>query len=232
MGLFGLFGKKTGRAEAAPPEKEEEAFFLEDYAGMQAEVTDADGRLLFVAKLLGPEENHGDLHQLSEASISREMEEPLAVRLRGYSSRKSKAAYLTGTIFPAADDGIWRAENLALVKLENDRSFFRMDVSMDASLTPVSRIGAEEEPCRLLNISVGGVRIASASRHQNGDRLLLGVHLTPEKGPSTMLCQILRTAEREDGYEYGCRFIELSESDQDKIMQIIFNLQRKQSGRS
>lgn len=229
MGLFGLFGKKAGHA--APVEKAEEGPFLEDYAGLVAEVTDAEGRLLFTAKLLGLEENCGNLHLLSEASISREMEEPLTVQLRGYSSRKSKAAYLEGTIRPAEDERIWRAENLTLVKLENDRSYFRMDVTMDASVTPVGRPGAEEEPCKLVNISVGGVRIASPNQHQMGDRLLLSVDLTPGKAPSTMLCQILRIIGQDRDYEYGCRFIELTEADQDRIMQIIFALQRKQSGR-
>lgn len=232
MGLFGLFKKKAGGAEAAPVEKEAEPAFLEDYAGMRAEVTDTEGRLLFVAKLLGLQENQGDLHLLSEASVSREMEEPLPVRLRGYSSRKSKAAYMEGTVLPTGDDQVWRVENLTLMKLENDRSFFRMDVSMDASLTAVDRPGAEEEPCRLVNISVGGVRIASPNLHQIGERLLLSVDLTSGKAPSTMLCQILRIIGQEQDYEYGCRFIELNDADEDRIMQIIFALQRKQSGRS
>jgi len=229
MGLFGLFGKKAGKA--APAEKAEEGSFLEDYAGIEAAVTDTEGRLLFTAKLLGLEENHGDLHQLSDASISREMEAPLTVQLRGYSSRKSKAAYLEGAISPTEDERIWRVENLTLVKLENDRSYFRMDVSMDATLISVGRPGAEEEPCKLVNISLGGVRIASANQHQIGDRLLISVDLTPGKAPSTMLCQVLRIIGQDQDYEYGCRFIELNDADEDRIMQIIFALQRKQSGR-
>lgn len=227
MGLFGLFGKRASKA--APPPAEPEPTFLEDYAGMQAEVTDLEGRLLFTAKLLGVEEDHGNLHLLSgECAVSREMEEPLPVRLRGYSARKSKAAYLEGTILPSADEGIWRAEKLTLLKLENERAFFRMDVTMDAGLTPVERPGAEEEPCRLVNISVGGVRIASSSQHQVGERLLLSVDLTPGKAPSTILCQILRVIGQEQDYEYGCRFIELSDADEDRIVQIIFALQRRQ----
>lgn len=227
MGLFGLFGKRASKA-ALPP-AEPEPTFLEDYAGMQAEVTDLEGRLLFTAKLLGVEEDHGNLHLLSgECAVSREMEEPLPVRLRGYSARKSKAAYLEGTILPSADEGIWRVEKLTLLKLENERAFFRMDVTMDAGLTPVDRPGAEEEPCRLVNISVGGVRIASSSQHQVGERLLLSVDLTPGKAPSTILCQILRVIGQEQDYEYGCRFIELSDADEDRIVQIIFALQRRQ----
>lgn len=232
MGLFGLFGKKRARAGTAPVEQEAEPLYLEDYAGMQADVTDMEGQPLFTAKLLGLEEDHGNLHLLSDASISREIEEPLPVRLRGYSVRKSKAAYLEGVILPSEDDRIWRAEKLTLLKLENDRAFFRMDVAMDASLTAVGRPGAEEEPCKLVDLSVGGVRIASPNQYQIGERLLLSVDLTSGKAPSTMLCQILRVIGQERDYEYGCRFIELGDADEDRIMQIIFALQRKQSGRS
>ncbi len=229
MGLFGLFGKK---AEAAPIKKDAETPCLEMYAGMRVEVTDQEGRLLFIAKLLGLQETSAQLHQLTKTFLSREMEEPLAVQIRGYSDRDSKAVYLKGSILAAADDQVWTVEELKLVKLENDRAFFRMDVDMDAGITPVGRIGAQEEPCKLLNISVGGVRIGSANQHHSGDKFLLSMNLTPEKGPSTVLCQVLRTIEHDDSYEYGCQFIELSEADQDKIMQIIFNLQRKKSGRT
>lgn len=228
MGLFGLFGKKT-RAEAAPAEPE--PAYLEDYAGMQAEVTDLEGRSLFAAKLLGVEEDHGSLHLLGDAAFYRDTEEPLPVRLRGYSDRRSKAAYLEGEIRPTEDTGIWRVEKLTLSKLENDRSYFRMDVAMDASLTPVGRPGAAAESCQLVDLSIGGVRIASPHQFQTGERLLISVTLTPDGPPSTMLCQILRVVGQEADYEYGCRFLELNEADEDRIVQIIFDLQRKRSGR-
>ena len=153
------------------------------------------------------------------------------MRLRGYSIRKSKAAHLEGVIRPSEDERIWRAEKLALSKLENERAYFRMDVAMDASIAAVGRPGAEEEPCKLVDLSVGGVRIASPNQHQVGERLLLSVDLTPGKPPSTILCQILRVIGQERDYEYGCRFIELNDADEDRIVQVMFALQRRQSGR-
>lgn len=228
MGLFGLFGKKHGKD--APTE--EEGPFLEDYAGMEAAVTDLEGDLLFTAKLLGVEGSSGRLHQISQTVTAiRETEELLPVQLRGYSGRKSKAAYLSGAIRPSGENRIWTVENLALMKLENDRSFFRMGVEMDAAVTPVERPGASEEPCRLVDLSVGGVRLASRYPHQAGERLLLSLDLGQGKAPSTMLCQVLRVIGQEGDYEYGCRFIDLDEAEQDRITQLLFALQRKQSGR-
>ena len=46
-----------------------------------------------------------------------------------------------------------------------------------------------------------------------------------------MFCQVLRVIAKEDSeFEYGCQFLELNESDQEKITQNIFAVQRKQRG--
>ena len=86
----------------------------------------------------------------------------------------------------------------------------------------------EEDSCRLLNISVGGARIGSGREYQVGDKFLLRAQLLPDREPTVILCQVLRVIPREQGRtEYGCRFLELKEADEDKITQIIFDMQRK-----
>ena len=50
MKFFKLFGKKT---DAPPQEIEHDEDELEIYSGMRVEVTAPDGRMLFVAKLIG-----------------------------------------------------------------------------------------------------------------------------------------------------------------------------------
>ena len=85
-----------------------------------------------------------------------------------------------------------------------------------------------EEPCTLVNISVGGACISSKTRHDVGDRFLLWVRLLPELEPSMMYCQILRIVTRKhEYYEYGCSFSRMTEIDQEKINQTIFAIQRK-----
>ena len=91
MKLFSLFGKKA--AEQPPVEKAEAAEELAVYSGMRVEVTALDGRMLFVAKLLGIHENQAELHQYSEAAVSGG-EEPLPVRIRGYSDHERSAVYM------------------------------------------------------------------------------------------------------------------------------------------
>lgn len=46
-----------------------------------------------------------------------------------------------------------------------------------------------------------------------------------------MFCEVLRIIDKGNSApEYGCRFLELNESDQEKITQNIFAVQRKQRG--
>ena len=103
-----------------------------------------------------------------------------------------------------------------------------VDVDLDATFTLIGRYVPLEEPCTLVNISVGGACISSKTRHDVGDRFLLWVRLLPELEPSMMYCQILRIVTRKhEYYEYGCSFSRMTEIDQEKINQIIFAIQRK-----
>ena len=221
MGLFGLFGKGGKKAEQTPAGQE-----LEPYAGMQVEITDTDGQVLFVAKLLGVQRNSAQLSQSTEAQLDQAQEgDPLEVQIRGYSDSQAAAIHIQGAITPRADR-VWLAENLEVVKKGNDRAFFRIDTNLSAGATPMDQ--GEEDSCRLLNISVGGARIGSGREYQVGDKFLLRAQLLPDREPTVILCQVLRVIPREQGRtEYGCRFLELKEADEDKITQIIFDMQRK-----
>lgn len=227
VGLFDLFKKEK-------PEKEDSTIVEEDlelYSGMRVEVTEATGRLLFVAKLMGVHGYTAELHQYSEAEISPETE-TLSVRIRGYSDREKKAVYLEGNITPRPNH-IWNVENLTVARVGNDRAFFRLDTNIDAAITTFSGLGAGERPCKLLNISVGGAGIGSDQQYHQGDKFMLKVKLLEDRAPSIMYCQVLRVIERDGGkYEYGCKFLELTEADQEKIIQNIFAVQRMKRGGS
>lgn len=235
MSLFDLFKK---RATAQPPQERKEADTAEElgvYSGMRVEVTTDEGHLLFVAKLLGLHGNKAELHQYSETALSQEEESPseaLHVKIRGYSDHDRKAVCMEGIITPLPKH-IWSVEELTVVRIENDRAFFRLDTNYDATATMFSGLEMGERPCKLLNISVGGARIASASRYHEGDKFLLKVRLIEDRPESAMFCQVLRVIEKENAQsEYGCRFLELTEEDQEKIIQNIFEVQRQKRVRS
>lgn len=230
MNLFNLFGKK---ADAPPPKAEQtgEAEELDIYSGMRVEVTDLDGRMLFVAKLMGLHGNQAELHAYSKSAVS-QTEEPFPVKIRGYSDRDRKAVSMEGVITPLPEDK-WSVAELKVCRVGNDRAFFRLDTDLEATATMFSGLAMGEKPCRLLNISIGGARIRSESRYHEGDKFLLKVRLLEERPESAMFAEVMRAIEKDDdGYEYGCRFLELSEADQDQITQNIFAAQRQKRGYS
>ena len=228
MGLLDIF-KRRSQEEPAASETAADVEELEIYSGMRVEVTTFDGRLLFVAKLIGPRGSSAELHQYSEASLPQDAE-PVRVRIRGYNDHERKAVYMEGTIAPDVKH-IWKVEELTVARIGNDRAFFRLDTDIDATITTFGGFGAGEQPCKLLNISVGGACISTGIRHNIGDKFLLWSKLAPDSEVIQVACQIVRINERKYGsFEYGCRFLDLSEAEEERILQIIFKMQRQ--GRS
>lgn len=238
MRLFDLFGKggKEQPQETEKKAEENELAELTAYSGMRVEVTTFEGTLLFVAKLTNLWKDQARLEQYSESELSeeKEEEEPLHVRIRGYSDHERKAVYMEGVI-TLEEKHTWKVEELTVARIGNDRAFFRLETNLDATVTTFGGFSAREHDCKMLNISVGGARILSEEIYQEGDKFLLQVKLLEDRPMSVMFCEVLRIFEREDSkYEYGCRFLELNEDDQDKITQNIFAAQlaerRKQRG--
>lgn len=202
----------------------------EIYSGMRVEVTAFDGRMLFVAKLVGLHGNQAELHQYSETAISQE--EPFPVRIRGYSDQDRKAVYMEGVIAPLPQNK-WSVAELKVCRIGNDRAFFRLDTNLDATATMFSGLAIGEKPCKLLDISIGGAYIGSETRYHEGDKFLLKVRLLEDRPESAMFTQIVRVIEKGSaGFEYGCQFLELTEADQEQITQNIFVAQRQKRSRS
>ena len=163
--------------------------------------------------------------QAEQDSEEEKQKEPLHVRIRGYNDHERKAVYMEGFITPE-EKHTWKVEELTVTRIGNDRAFFRLETNLDAVVTTFGGFSAREQDCKMLNISVGGARILSEQLYHEGDKFLLKVQLLEDRPMSVMFCEVLRVFEREDSkYEYGCRFLELNEEDQDKITQNIFAAQ-------
>ncbi len=231
MSLLELFRK---RAKERPPQEDKDTNGTEEldiYSGMRVEVTTAAGQILFVAKLMGLHGDKAELHQYSEAAIVKDVE-TIHARIRGYSDYERKAIYMEGIITPGPKH-IWQVEELTIVRVGNDRAFFRLTTNLDATATMFSGLAMGEKPCKLLNISVGGASVSSEYRYHKGDKFLLKVRLLEDRPESVMFSQIVRVVEKDEGkFEYGCRFLELTEVDQEQITRNIFAAQRQKRGRS
>lgn len=231
MKLFDIWRKRAEETPAQKNEKAAEEESLDIYSGMRVEVTTDAGQILFVAKLMGLHGKKAELHQYSESEIVKDVE-TIHARIRGYSDYERKAVYMEGIITPGPKH-IWQVEELTIVRVGNDRAFFRLTTNLDATATMFSGLAMGEKPCKLLNISVGGASVSSEYRYHKGDKFLLKVRLLEDRPESVMFSQIVRVVEKDEGkFEYGCRFLELTEVDQEQITRNIFAAQRQKRGRS
>ncbi len=231
MNLLNLFNKKAKGQRPQEGKQADSTEELDIYSGMRVEVTTDKGQVLFVAKLLGLNGNKAELHQYSEYEAAEDAE-ALHVKIRGYSDYERKAVCMEGIITPSPRH-IWKVEELTVVRIGNDRAFFRLETNLDAAITMFSGLTIGEKPCKLLNISIGGASVSSEYRYYEGDKFLLKVRLLEDRPESAMYAQVVRVIEKDEGkIEYGCQFLGLTEADQEQITQNIFAAQRKKRGHS
>jgi len=193
-------------------------------AGSSANTAPESLEVVF-ARMLERQAQEAEQAEKEQDSEEEKQKEPLHVRIRGYNDHERKAVYMEGFITPE-EKHTWKVEELTVTRIGNDRAFFRLETNLDAVVTTFGGFSAREQDCKMLNISVGGARILSEQLYHEGDKFLLKVQLLEDRPMSVMFCEVLRVFEREGSkYEYGCRFLELNEEDQDKITQNIFAAQ-------
>ncbi len=225
-----FFGKRTGEASDIKQ--------LEIYTGMRVVVETLDGHLLFIASLQDLQRNSAELYQYSEAEIFQdvdekpvEMTESTHVKIRGYNDWERKAVFMEGVITPK-EKHVWQVDELTVIRIENERSFTRLNMDVDAVIEDSREDGSEGEECKLLNISIGGASIGSKKRYHKGDKFLLKAKLLEGRPSSVVYCEVLRVVERGvDKYEYGCRFLELAEASQEQMAQEIAMISAKQQAK-
>lgn len=195
---------------------------LEIYSGMRVIVETLDETLLFVAKLQDPQNNKAELYQYSATDTIQDMEAAaIPVKLRGYNDCERKAVFMEGNLIPKQKH-IWQVENLTITRIENERAFPRFSTDIAATVTASDGTNEGEKVCKLLNISVGGANIGSEYRYYKGDRFLLKAKLIEDRPVSVMYCEVTRVVEKTaSSFEYGCRFLELTEADQEELTQSI-----------
>lgn len=222
VGLLDVFRKKE---PVQAPSKEVKP---EVYEGMRVEVSTMNGGILFGGKMRDRQGERATIYEYAQFGVIPD-ESSLHVQIRGYNDRTRMAIHMEGTISPQPQH-IWAVEELKVIRSGNERAFFRLETDQDAVMSVLGRgFNVGEHPCRMLNISIGGVCVRTDLRQHEDDKFLLKVQLMEERDVSLMFCQIVRVTENGDGtFSYGCRFLELTESDATRISQNIFAAQRKQ----
>ena len=228
-----LFGRYRDPEPLAPEPPEPEPLETQDdkvqppelYNGMRVEVLTPDNHLLFVGrlKIFGAgvlEVRSETVRQLPLALYKQE------VKLRGF-QRNSQAFTLNGAICRSTAE-FWHIEDLKFLQSRDSRSFYRQDTDMSAKIVVNARYGDSGRPeCKILDISGGGVRIASKHEMKSGDTFVLEAPLVPDDDIFSITCEILRAVPRRRDFEYGCEFRSIPQKDQERLLQAIFSIQRK-----
>lgn len=234
MKLFGIRNRKAEKAAAGERRKASDTKELEIYSGMRVLVENLEGKLLFIAKLQDPHSHIAELCQYSEMEAFQDLDTenlldatPVPVKLRGYNENKRTAVFMEGNMSPRRKH-VWQLENLSVTAIENERSYPRLNTDMDAAIMTSDKADAEELPCKLINISVGGAGIGLGHRYYKGDKFFLKAKLFEDSRNFVVYCEVLRVIEKDvSQFEYGCQFLELAEAGQEQITRLV-----EQAGRA
>ena len=227
---MGLFDRFTGGGKNKKTEKTEKTGADEsllDYSGMRVEALDAEGKLLFLARLSISEGGLVQLYQQTEG-FSGEGQEPFQIQLRGYHTTQNKAVHMTGTALWVSDQ-LWRVEQFRITGKENDRTSFRQGLEANGEVIRLGSFGSESSAaCEVVNISVGGVCFRTEHEYMSSDRLLLRSQLLPNHSMVPLICEVRRVTKKDKGqFEYGCKLLDLTPAQEDQIARAILELQRQ-----
>ena len=249
---MGLFNRKP--APKAENHTKNELETLRSFSGMRVEVLGGQQVLFFVAALFVSSTGISELRQMSQLSPGFEYilanwaetvrrtaagksgkvdpdRTPIPVHLRGYDEEQNKAIHLSGGIY-RLEGSAWRVEQLRHERSENDRAFYRQRTDSRGTAVMLGRVGqagaSVAYPCDIVNISAGGVCIRTRIKYPLGALLQLRFELIPGQPIPPLRCQVLRvTPGQYTGFEYGCKFIDLSNSLEDTLAQAIIELQQR-----
>lgn len=146
-----------------------------------------------------------------------------------------------------SNENQWRVDRLRPISYEEHRTYFRQIVSVPAEVMCVN--GASKDTlqkfeelagkipgdavvdCRVMDISLEGVRFRSVRRFERGDRLMIRNLYLMEGSvyPFVLMLEVRwlgRTSR--DEYMCGCKFLDISSREQDALCSAIFTLHREE----
>lgn len=201
--------------------------FPELFSGMQVEVLAPAGVSLCKGKIRLLTDNQLDLFGEAGGYLPRALyNQPVSLRCF---QRDGQSFLLNGTV-SANSRKFWRIERLQYPQNAEKRNFFRQDINAEAFIRASS---GQRFPCKVLDISGGGVRILTEKLFPLETTVQLEATLLPTEDPFAMPCLIKRINVRSQPanpvkkFEYGCQFVDVPQREQERLFQSIFTLQRK-----
>ncbi len=201
--------------------------FSDLYNGMKVEVLTPANALIFVGRIRLRTGDEVDILGESGGFLPRALYNQ-RVKLRCF-QRDGDTFTLNGTVGPN-DPKFWRIEKLQSLQSGENRSFFRQNTGVDGQVLTAS---GQKYPCKVLDVSAGGARVLTTKLFQLETTFQLEAELLPTEEPFTLTCKVKRTSVRAQTaspmkkFEYGCQFVDVPPREQERLLQVIFTLQRK-----
>ena len=140
------------------------------------------------------------------------------VRLKGY-KKDDNILMLCGTVF-GSTPLFWKIGQISEFSIFNKRENYRHPVAI---VTTARRLPNRPG----VNISIGGVLFCCDHRFPVNATVQLGeIRFYPDHPPFVLRCKVLRASEQDGRYFHGCRFIDLSGKEQERMVREIFLMQR------
>lgn len=201
---------------------------------MKIEVLTIDNRLIFMGRVRQVEGNVLSIQEETGAKLPY-IEYNEVIKLRGFSD--SESFTVAGQI-GGSTASVWKVDRIRALQAGEQRQYFRQTISVDTELICANAIFDRERggplappksvPCRLVDISAGGVAIRCDESFEEGDWLLVvGVQLLPGEVPYSFTCKVLRVSGKEKPFQYGCSLCYMSTEEQERLVRTILALQRR-----
>ncbi len=208
------------------------------YTGMRVEVLTEVNRLIFVGRL---ELLREDLFQITEENGQNVpwVEYNTKVKLRGF-QHGGEPFSMYGSVCGSSAK-FWRIDRPETLQKAEQRKYYRQTMTLPATVICINQLfategraggaSAEHFPCTVLDLSGGGVRLRcdKAAPFEVGDMLFILLD-DPQKsgGRMTYTCCVRRATEEKGSGEYGCEFEGLTETEQDRLLQLVMAAQQQE----
>ena len=208
------------------------------YTGMRVEVLTPANRLIFIGRV---ELLKASLLQVTEENGQNVpwVEYNTKVKLRGF--QQGGAPFSLYGYICGSSEKFWRIDRLETLQKEELRRFYRQIVSIPGTVMCVNQIFSQNDgqknkvpgvvPCTILDLSGGGVRLRcnKPTQFEVGDWLFLSAD-DPLNGENCMnyTCCVRRVVAGKESCEYGCEFDGLTETEQERLLQIVMTIQQRE----
>lgn len=192
-----------------------------------------DNRVLFIGKVIEADESAKTIKLVNYrggdvpwTSIVSGTCIRVLVRREPYSG---KILLMSGEITLSVNEFLKMHVDLVIEKDEK-RNCFRQNVLQESVFISPDNL-QKEIPCTIMDISLTGIRLSCEEEFSKGDQIIIPRLKLKNGGKYThyLQCRILRCSRQGENIRfYGCKFLGLSDRDEEKLLRDIFALQSQE----